>query len=83
MTHTKQLQAFLMEKLAKCELSEEQIDKLSDIAYPHDGTVESMTAAARRMTADFTAYTMKDAAPAPQKPKTMSEEEIINLAMMF
>ena len=82
------MQAFLAQKIAKGEFCEEQIYKLTDVLYPHDGTPQAMLAAVRQQESEFAAW-QANPNPQPEKKdnhhevKPMSDAEIDAIAAMF
>ena len=81
----KQMQAFLSQKVAKGEFTEEQLDKLTDIVYAHDGSTQGMLSAMRQQESEFTAWVASSNASKNDKRevKPMSDEEIEALAEIF
>ncbi len=81
----KQMQAFLAQKVAKGEFTEEQIDRLTDIVYPHDGSSQQMLSAMRQQESEFTAWVASSNASNHDKRevKPMTDSEIEALAAIF
>lgn len=81
----KQMQGFLSQKVAKSELTEEQVDKLTDIMFPHDGSSQQMLSAMRQQENEFTAWVASSNASKKDKRevKPMTDAEIEALAALI
>lgn len=79
-----QMRDFLSAEIKKRDLQQEQLDKLAEVLYPHDGSNESVLAATRKFSLDMMGWAEKSIEQQERKhPKPMSEDEIAALAAIM
>ena len=80
----KKMRDFLSAEMINREFTQEQLDKVAEVLYPHDGSEESVRSAARKFGSDMFSWAKKQHDEQEQKhPKPMSESEIEALAAMM
>lgn len=79
-----QMRDFLSAEIKKREFEQEQLDKLAEVLYPHDGTNESVLAATRKFSLDMMGWFEKSNEKKERKaPKPLTDAEIEELAAML
>ena len=80
----KRMRDFISAEIMNREMQQADLDRLSAVLYPHDGTNESVRSAARQLGFDMIKWAKKQNDEQEQKhPKPMSDEEIVALAAMM
>ena len=80
----KKMRDFLSAEITNRDFTQEQLDKVAEVLYPHDGTNESVRSATRQFGSDMIKWAKKQNDEQEQKhPKPMSDEEIVALAAMM
>ena len=80
----KRMRDFISAEIMNREMQQADLDRLSVVLYPHDGTNESVRSAARQLGFDMIKWAKKQNDELEQKhPKPMSDEEIVALAAMM
>ena len=79
----KRMRDFISAEIMNREMQQADLDRLSAVLYPHDGTNESVRSAARQLGFDMIKWAKKQNDEQERKhPKPMSDEEIVALAAM-
>lgn len=79
-----QMRDFLSAEIKKREFEQEQLDKLAEVLYPHDGSNESVLAATRKFSLDMMGWVEKSNEKKERKaPKPLTDAEIEELAAML
>lgn len=80
----KKMRDFISAEIMNREMEQADLDRLSAVLYPHDGTNESVRSAARQLGFDMIKWAKKQNDEQERKhPKPMSDEEIVALAAMM
>ena len=81
----KKMRDFISAEITNRELNQEQLDKLAEVLYPHDGTNEGILHATRQFSIDIMGWVnQKEAKKQKDAPIVpMSENEIEALAAMM
>lgn len=80
----KRMRNFISAEIMNREMQQADLDRLSAVLYPHDGTNESVRSAARQLGFDMIKWAKKQNDEQERKhPKPMSDEEIVALAAMM
>ena len=80
----KRMRDFISAEIMNREMQQADLDRLSAVLYPHDGTNESVRSAARQLGFDMIKWVKKQNDEQERKhPKPMSDEEIVALAAMM
>ncbi len=80
----KRMRDFISAEIMNREMQQADLDRLSAVLYPHDGTNESVRSAARQLGFDMIKWAKKQNDEQERKhPKPMSDEEIVALAAMM
>ena len=80
----KRMRDFISAEIMNREMQQADLDRLSSVLYPHDGTNESVRSAARQLGFDMIKWAKKQNDEQERKhPKPMSDEEIVALAAMM
>lgn len=80
----KQMRDFISAEILNREFEQEQLDKLAEVLYPHDGTNESIHNASRQFSTDIITWAAKKEKQQRDKtPKPMTDAEIEELAAMM
>ena len=80
----KRMRDFFSAEIMNREMQQADLDRLSAVLYPHDGTNESVRSAARQLGFDMIKWAKKQNDEQERNnPKPMSEEEIVALAAMM
>ena len=80
----KRMRDFISAEIMNREMQQADLDRLSAVLYPHDGTNESVRSAARQLGFDMIKWAKKQNDEQERKhPKPMSDEEIVALSAMM
>ena len=80
----KKMRDFLSAEMINRDFTQEQLDKVAEVLYPHDGSDESVRCATRQFGSDMIKWAKKLNDEKERKtPKPMSEEEIVALAAIM
>ncbi len=80
----KQMRDFLSAEMINRDFSQEQLDKVAEVMYPHDGTNESVRSATRQFGSDMIKWAKKQNDKKEREtPKPMTDAEIEALAAMM
>lgn len=80
----KKMRDFISAEIKNREMEQDDLDRLSAVLYPHDGTEESVRSAARKFGSDMIKWAKKQHDEQEQKhPKPMTEDEIVALAAIM
>ena len=80
----KRMRDFISAEIMNREMQQADLDRLSAVLYPHDGTNESVRSAAHQLGFDMIKWAKKQNDEQERKhPKPMSDEEIVALAAMM
>lgn len=80
----KKMRDFLSAEMINREFTQEQLDKVAEVLYPHDGTNESVRCATRQFGSDMIKWAKKEHDEQEQMhPKPMTEAEIVALAAIM
>lgn len=80
----KQMRDFISEEMMNRDFDQNQLNKLAEVLYPHDGSDEGVRAATRKFSTDIIAWVgKKEKQEADKKPKPMSDDEIEALAAIL
>ena len=80
----KKTRDFLSAEMINREFTQEQLDKVAEALYPHDGSEDSVRCASRQFASDMIKWVKKQNDEKEQKaPKSMTDEEIDALAAAF
>lgn len=80
----KKMRDFLCAEIKNREMEQADLDRLSAVLYPHDGTEDSVRCAARKFGSDMFKWAKKEHDEQEQKhPKPMTEDEIVALAAIM
>ncbi len=80
----KKMRDFLSAEMINRDFTQEQLDKVAEVMYPHDGSDESVRSATRQLGSDMIKWTKKLNDEEERKtPKPMSDEEIEALAAIM
>ena len=83
-TEEKKMRDFISAEIMNRELSQEQLDKVAAVLYPHDGTDESVRRASREFGNDMIRWAKKlNDEQEREHPKPMTEDEIAALAAIM
>ena len=75
---------FLSAEMINREFTQEQLDKVAEVLYPHDGTNESVRCATRQFGNDMIKWAKEVNDEQERKhPKPMTEDEIVALAAIM
>lgn len=80
----KQIRDFISAEIKNRDFEQEQLDKLAEVLYPHDGTNESIHNATRKFSTDIITWVSKQEKQQRDKtPKPMTDTEIEELAALM
>lgn len=80
----KQMRDFISAEIMNRDFGQEQLDKLAEVLYPHDGTNESIHNATRKFSTDIITWVSKKEKQQRDKtPKPMTDAEIEELAALM
>ncbi len=80
----KKMRDFLSAEMINRDFTQEQLDKVAEVMYPHDGSDESVRSATRQLGSEMIKGTKKLNDEEERKtPKPMSDEEIEALAAIM
>lgn len=80
----KQMRDFISAEIMNRDFGQEQLDKLAEVLYPHDGTNESIHNATRKFSTDIITWAgKKQKQEADKTPKLMTDAEIEELAALM
>ena len=80
----KKMRDFLSAEMINREFTQEQLDTVAEVLYPHDGSEESVRSAARKFGSDMIKWAKKQHDEQERKhPKPMTEDEIVALAAIM
>ena len=80
----KKMRDFISAEIKNREMEQADLDRLSAVLYPHDGSEESVRSAARKFGSDMFRWAKKQHDEQERKhPKPMTEDEIVALAAIM
>ena len=80
----KQMRDFISAEILNRDFEPEQLDKLAEVLYPHDGTNESIHNATRKFSTDIITWaSKKEQLQRDKTPKPMTDAEIEELAALM
>lgn len=83
MTKTEeQMRDFISAEIKNRDFEQEQLDKLAEVLYPHDGSDESVRSATRQFGSDMIKWESNEQMDR-KTPKPMTDAEIEALAAMM
>lgn len=80
----KKMRDFLCAEIKNRDFGQDDLDRLSAVLYPHDGTEESVRSAARKFGSDMFKWAKKQHDEKERKtPKPLTDAEIEELAALL